>query len=239
MTTDMDKLTFFSVDVETSALRPDQGELLTIGAVAVSGTGHIIDTFYVRINRRNLLHESWFNEALPVTSPTQEFWRKQEQYVKDEAYMSHDVERVTPITAATRFRNWVLKFGDTWEDRVFVANPVAFDKMWVLNLFMEVGLEDPFHYRSVCLRSVDFGRVGGDWRDSIGGRSNAPRYPHHALSDAYAQAQDLLELLDLESPIYLDEPYYENAPVEEPDDEEIEDSLLVLLEGEDVEEEVG
>jgi DNA polymerase III epsilon subunit-like protein len=214
MNTEIDYPVYFSVDVETSGLLPSNGELLTVGAVAVTASGHIIDQFYVRIDRKVMLHESWYNENLPPQSETQEWWRSQDAFVKAEAYGGVKLERHPISTAAHMFRNWVISVGgDDAKNRIFVANPVSFDKMWISAMFMATQMNDPFHYRTLCLRSMAFGK-DKDVTDfhSNDLRSNRPTHPHHALSDAYAQAQDLLELLGLPATDPLDEPTYDNAP---------------------------
>jgi hypothetical protein len=214
MNTEIDYPVYFSVDVETSGLLPSNGELLTVGAVAVTASGHIIDQFYVRIDRKVMLHESWYNENLPPQSETQEWWRSQDAFVKAEAYGGVKLERHPIGTAAHMFRNWVISVGgDDAKNRIFVANPVSFDKMWISAMFMATQMNDPFHYRTLCLRSMAFGK-DKDVTDfhSNDLRSNRPTHPHHALSDAYAQAQDLLELLGLPATDPLDEPTYDNAP---------------------------
>lgn len=75
----------------------------------------------------------------------------------------------------------------------FVANPCTFDHSWVQRWLTEAGIDMPFHYRTLCLRSADWGRNPGSYGESRTG--HASLVPHHALYDAQAQALDLLDLL--------------------------------------------
>lgn len=216
-------LTYFSVDVETSGLVPGDTDshLLSIGAVAVSHDGWVIDTFYERINVR--LPSRWylppddeFIQSLPEGS-TLKFWKGVEAetpFVANEAYADPYLPRRALPLVAERFEEWVLAHGKTWEDRIFVANPVSFDFSWTQDMFRRAAVDNPFHYRTLCLRSMAFGRsYTGDWQ-ARHLRTNVPKHYHHPLSDAYAQAQDLIEMLGYGEQLDpLDEPYYENEPV--------------------------
>lgn len=192
-------MTFFSVDVETSGLNPfvPESKLLSVGATAHNGVGNRIDSLYVRI--RSELPPAWYDESLPCDSETMSFWREQDQFVKDEAYMDKDLPRFTMAYAGELLRNWVMSFGDDWHGRVFVANPSSFDFMWIQRLWAESGVEDPFSYRTLCLRSAAFGKQLGQgkkvtWQDTSV-RTHKPEFPHHPLYDALAQGLDLKELL--------------------------------------------
>jgi hypothetical protein len=217
-------LTYFSVDVETSGLVPgdSHSHLLSIGAVAVSYDGWIVDTFYERV-RTPPLPTLW---QLPPSDPiiqallpnsTLKFWKGVEAidpFVAGEAYADRHLSRYGLPLVAERFEAWVSQYGSGWEDRIFVANPVSFDFAWTLDMFNRSGVPNPFHYRTLCLRSMAFGAASSsDWHANHL-RAHRPRHPHHPLSDAYAQAQDLITLLGKGGQLDpLDEPYYENEPV--------------------------
>lgn len=194
-----DAVTFFSVDVETSALSLARGRLLTIGIVPVrfvrSGGSFVYEMldgrFYVRIDRADeLARDLWRTDPDSAYS----FWSRQDAAVRGEAYEDLSLERVTPERAAFDLQHWTCSIEPHQEQRVFVANPVAFDKMWVDSLFDEVGIDGPFHWRSLCLRSMKFGLTpNSSWGDDREGHE--PKIPHHALSDAEAQAYDLIDML--------------------------------------------
>jgi hypothetical protein len=191
--------TFFSVDVETSGLTPGTGALLTVGIQPVSwsapgdgplayGASFMPTSLYVRIDRSFELG-SW-----KPGNPTFDWWADQSDEARGEAFADTSLVRHPAETAAAMISEFVRSTEGTPDQRVFVANPVAFDKMWLVSLFDEAEVEDPFHYRSLCLRSMKFGlRPRSKWGSDR--ENHEPVIPHHALHDAVAQAHDLLDML--------------------------------------------
>lgn len=201
--------TFFSVDVETSGLTPWHGSLLTVGIQPVlfkeilvvnedCPPGIIIpEKFYVRIDCTEELEISrkaggWGNPDNPSTSYG--WWIEQNHKAQDEAFRDDSLVRHSRQIAARMIVEFLNEIEPVLTDRIFVANPVSFDKMWLNYLFATTGVNDPFHYQSLCLRSMKFGlRKNSRW---VSVRDNhAPLVPHHALHDAYAQAEDLVKML--------------------------------------------
>lgn len=187
--------TFFSVDVETSGLTPHTGYLLTVGIQPVQWDGTQWELtprpFYVRIERGGELQQC--KDWKPGIS-TYDWWHEQADDVRAEAWEDESLVRHHALVAARMVAEYVTELESLAEARVFVANPVAFDKMWLTELFGETGIDDPFHYRSLCLRSMKFGMRpctpwGGDRKE------HKPKQPHHALSDATAQALDLVSMM--------------------------------------------
>lgn len=184
--------TFFSVDVETSALQPDAGYLLTVGIVPVvqdaSGKWRLDGReFYVRVDQPNALSTSdgrWSSLG---------WWAEQNEYVRGEAFSPHLV-RHNELTAARMIDEFVRDIEPRADKRFFVANPVSFDKPWIDQLFFNAGMELPFHYRSLCLRSMRYGLAVSDEFGSS--RMTESLVPHHALHDAKAQARDLIAMLE-------------------------------------------
>ncbi len=167
---------FVSVDVETNSTSVFTGELLTVGAVAVID-GEITDDFYLRVE----YDKNHYDEE------TMRWWGDQNDKAFEEAF---EGVRHSRIAVADDFHDFVSDLGD--EPKFFVANPVVFDWPWIDKLFSDTKVANPFHYRSMCLRSVHFG-MGGEWGKSREGHE--PTVPHHALFDAYAQARDLQDIL--------------------------------------------
>lgn len=190
--------TFFSVDVETSATDPWNGWLLTIGVQPVRFVPRVSaevlsDRFYVRIDRLDeLSYSDWYIPKGDATS--YEWWTRQGDEAQDEAFRDHNLVRHAPETAALMLAEFVAAVEPEQRQRVFVANPVSFDKPWVDELFSTTGIPNPFHYQSLCLRSMKFGiRKWSPWGED---RDNHdPKVPHHAFHDAHAQALDLLDML--------------------------------------------
>lgn len=209
--TDKSPTMFFSVDVETTHTDPRLGKLLSIGIQPVfwqqGEEAQLVSTqFYMRVDQ-TAHYPEWF-ATLTDPASTLSWWLKQDNAVQDEAFRDLTQERFHPIEVATQMAEFVDEVCDAQgvdiplKHRVFCANPVVFDKAWVDALWNEavesMGLltfEYPFHYRALCLRSMGFGlRLGDGW--DTWGRTHQADLPHHALSDAWAQARDLKEMLD-------------------------------------------
>lgn len=186
--------TFFSIDVETSGLTPGVGHLLTVGVQPVQWDGERWACgipVYVRIDRAAELETDphWRDG-----DDTHDWWAQQSPEARAEAWEDATLLRHDPMTAARILVEHAVGTESHAESRVFVANPVAFDRMWLTTLFDETGIADPFHYRSLCLRSMKYGlRAGSAWGSDR--ENHTPKLPHHALSDAQAQALDLIAML--------------------------------------------
>lgn len=170
--------TFFSIDVETTGLNPFEPshQLISVGAIAVSEDGLIGDSWYERLAYDV---DGWDPD-------TREWWAEQNETARVEVFATNRSDR---REAAADFIRWIDEYT---QHAVFVANPCTFDHAWVLRWLTECGERMPFDYRTMCLRSADWGRNPGEWGLSRSGAS--PIVPHHALHDAQAQAIDLLTL---------------------------------------------
>lgn len=193
--------TFFSVDVETTATEVSMGYLLTVGIVPVvhDGTTWAIgdDWLYVRLDHGIDPASDSFPE--PEHYSSMPWWREQAPEVRAEAYEDRTLVRHEVNVAAQMIREYVERIQPEWSLRFFAANPVSFDKPWIDDLFALCGMPSPFHYRSLCLRSMKFGmnpaKGFGDDRET-----NESAVPHHALHDAIAQGQDLVDMLTAVAP---------------------------------------
>lgn len=192
--------TFFSVDVETSDTRIGLGVLLTIGVQPVrwtptTGPVMLPDRFYVRVGLA--LPQGWLtppSDDRPHFSDTHVWWWEQSEEARDEAFANRSLLRFEDDTAARMLAEFAATHEDDPAERIFVANPVAFDKPWIDLLFAKGHVENPFHYRSLCLRSMKFGmRPGSAWGNDR--ETHDPKIPHHAYWDAEAQARDLIAML--------------------------------------------
>lgn len=189
--------TFFSVDVETSDTDLADGELFTIGVQPVRWSfGRapelVNDRFYVRLEH-TLLGWPTMDESEAKTA-THRWWLEQSDAARGEAYENTALVRHPADVAARMLHEYCVGHEEFPEERIFVANPVAFDKPWIDRLLSGAGIEGTFHYRSLCLRSMKFGlRPGSSWGGDREAR--APFIPHHAYWDARAQAEDLIDML--------------------------------------------
>lgn len=207
---------YFCVDVETSDLRTHVGAVLSVGIVVMDADGNVVDTMYSRVRPTVPLHESWYKEHHAPLSDTQEWWRGQDQFVKDEAYADPSLHRYGPSAVGNQIRNLALTYGSSWEDRFFVADPSTFDRKWVDTLLEAAVAPDPFWYHDIDVWSMQLATQALSRRGANKGiidpqhrnKSHKPDIPHHALADAFALAKDLGEFLKGDI-IDLDTPHYE------------------------------
>jgi len=181
--------TIFSIDVETSSTDPFKGNLLSVGIVA-------IDFDSLEIGNSEYWELSYPDSAKLDSPMTYEWWEQQNEHAFEAAW-GHRECRSEPNDVAQKLSDFVCGYSDVWDDRIFAANPSTFDFGWVSKLLSGAGLNEVFHYRTMCIRSIAFGIYGGDWgggrKDS--GEWNIPEIPHHAYYDALAQGKDLIKLL--------------------------------------------
>jgi hypothetical protein len=185
---------FYSLDVEASSTSPFSGELLTVGIVAVDSNGYIYNTltFYMRLDVR--LSKEWYNPELPTHNETLKWWRDQAEDVRGEAYENRHLTRTSEREVCDELTAYFVQTCPDKNERFLVANPIAYDKPWIDKMFARQDLEVPYHYRSLCLRSMKFGL---DPQPIFGSdrTTNLPGNAHHALSDAIAQAKDLQDMI--------------------------------------------
>lgn len=212
------------IETTHSRLLPE-ASILTIGATAFHyepggrlNFGMALDNpFYVVVWSQNAVY--WYNRhkkapgQLEIDAPfdpsdSWDFWQLPENERAFAAATDHLVgegarEYHTENQAAALLYEYVTQLEPDPSQRCFVANPVSFDKPFIERMFNRYNvtaqfgrsrLEDPFHYRSLCLRSMSFGQTRMQpWGSD---RTNhEPEFRHHALSDAKAQAKDLVRLL--------------------------------------------
>lgn len=204
--------TFIVVDVETSGLVPAYGKIFTIGAVAVTYDGRTAtinkDFFYQRIDQWQWIEDSYWLSTVFDPDSTLSWWLRQTIEVQNEAWR-HGGKAYTRSEGAVarKFDEWVQSKAEAGK-AIFVANPVSFDKPWIDLLFMSHNVENPFDYRTLCLRSMFYGHdKASKWGQHV--RTNKSLVPHHALFDAYAQAHDLIDLFGMrDEASYEDELYW-------------------------------
>lgn len=173
---------FFVVDIESSGLTPWTGSLLTIGAVPVSTMGELLpDRLFLAVE-----------PGLLSDPDTMAWWDKQSEIARNEAFAPGE-HRWTLKETANVLAAWVETIsGD--ETAYFVAHPASFDWMWMEFLFSTTGVKSPFHYRTLCVRSMEYGMdLANGHERTYGGsrvreRDVKPQVPHSAASDAVAEA---------------------------------------------------
>ena len=188
---------FFVVDFETSGLTPWTGSPLTIGVVPVDQDGNILSArFYERFTHREDEPMTLFDSQAYMTD-TEQWWCS--DAVPNEAYLEAWVKqpRLPRAEVLTQLCNWVEFNTPVGESAFVAANPSFFDKMWLEYLFADTGIANPFHYRTLCLRSMRFGLEHEDETFGSSKGAQEPVIEHHALYDAEAEAQDLSNLIKM------------------------------------------
>ncbi len=182
---------YFSVDVETSSTNPFFGELLSVGIVCVDAAKLTIkEEMYLPLKYAGVAYDPG----------TLEWWENRD-IVSQEAYdaaWEYENERLGLSESADMISDFVNSFGLNLGDRIFAANPVSFDFPWIQKLYNDTDKVMPFHYRTLCMRSLYFGlsdsQTYGESRSATG-EFHKPKIAHHALEDARAQALDLILML--------------------------------------------
>lgn len=212
---------YIVVDVETTGLNPAADRILSIGAVPVFYDGKTAtissNFFYRRIDQREWIEETSWYETILNPQSTLSWWVKQSPEAQREAWRAPHFFGARPQSLVldhfALFVETMRRKHDMVPSPIFVANPVSFDKPFVDQLFWTHDKPNPFDYRSLCLRSMAFrGKTDEPWGTHL--RANKPLVPHHAFFDAYAEAQDLVDLLgDRDETSYHDQLYWiNNAP---------------------------
>jgi DNA polymerase III alpha subunit (gram-positive type) len=174
--------TYYSVDVETTGPIAGIHDLLSVGAVALSEDGTIIDKWHgvLDIADDNLIWDE----------STRDWWSSQDAVVYE---MARNNGEPADVLAAF-FVDWV----NDSPDPCFVANPVGFDWPFICYWLYTSEMKNPFGHRPLCLRSMHFGLRKVEWggeRESWGEFSIPSKIPHYALEDAIAQAEELRLML--------------------------------------------
>jgi hypothetical protein len=190
---------YFVTDVETSGLTPWNGELLTIGIQPVTEQGDVLvgENLYIRLS-----HLARDPRLIPEVNQTDtnKFWLDQEAEIIEEAFGFRQ-ERTAPLTACFIIKEWMEQIEPEWNQRFIVANPIAFDKMWMEYLYASREVPVPFHYRCLCLRSMRFGLEATQVFGSAHGNHESEK-PHHGLYDAIGEAWDLADMINEKVKIY-------------------------------------
>ena len=179
-------MTYISVDVETTGLIPGYNSLLSVGAVDCD---NLENKFHVVLSSTDA-----YSSRLVWDRGTKDWWNSQEaakerlngQFLGlDNQFTYNQMHKI----AAGEFLKWLVQFEDT---RFFVAWPASFDYPYIQHLFLNEGIESPFSYRTIDVKSYACGKFNLPFdagHDDFPEWLNAkPEFPHDALSDAIQQA---------------------------------------------------
>lgn len=107
-------------------------------------------------------------------------------------------------TAANELADWVHRVSSEADPPVFVGYCANFDWAYINDLFHRTGIENPFGYKALDLRSLALGLLGLGWEELRQDQilpllelaPLAPEVAHNALADARHQAGMLIRLLE-------------------------------------------
>lgn len=186
-----------SVDVEATGPTPANGELLSIGAVALTGSTNegswkvpSLDTSWV--------FEVNLMQVNGRTEPTTMKWWED----FPGAYATHRQNTVRPVEAMIAFEHWIESFG---RKPIFIAWPAAFDFAFINSYFWQYRGDNPFGYSPVCMKNYALGMTR-NIQGILGHREEFPEgfvikpeavglMSHVALHDAWVQALMLINML--------------------------------------------
>ena len=190
-------MTYISVDVETSGLIPGFNSLLSVGAVEIEtgSTFHFVaasvDSHEFDVNWDKDTSAWW-------RSPKQENARKRLNDLLGSTKRNTAYESNLVICADT-FIEWLSHY----ENPFFVAWPASFDYPYIQHLFLRTGVDNPFNYRTIDIKSYLCGKLNIPFEmghDEIAKEYpwlyEDPEFPHDALSDALQQARVFDRLLN-------------------------------------------
>jgi hypothetical protein len=202
---------FFVIDFETSALTPWEGIPLTLGIVPVTQDGDILtdSTGYFEFPILADYVPDWNYPGNFDPGSTNAFWHNlfmEESPAFDAAWGIDNDRTILSVgwynerlqETVSNINYYLSSVEEVKMERFLCANPISFDKMWMDSLFAKFQLPAPYHYRSLCLRSMRYGLQYKFDRTYGSARSNhQPTVEHHALDDALAEAKDLVELMEI------------------------------------------
>lgn len=177
-----DEQIYFSFDIEADGPIPGENSMLSIGVVAVNRQGKQLGAFYTAI------------DPLPGAEQNQDTMLWWDQNPK--AWQEVNSNTVPPEDAVQGLHRWTMQFR---YNKVWAAYPAGFDFTF-LRYYM-------CRYRGIftlsCLDMKTLGATILEIPYNQATKRNFPKswkfratFPHHALSDAEAQAKMLVAMLN-------------------------------------------
>ena len=185
----MRPLVYFSLDVEASGKVPPLYNLLSIGVTVLreKSDHHVLgQSFYIELKP---IFPGNDPDALAVCGLDVERLRR---------------EGVDPGEAMQRLTDWVLRETGDRAIPVFVGHNAVFDWSHIAYYYAHFGMENPFGYKGIDLKSLAMGRLGIGWNETSKEHLEKllelpPQDPariHRADYDAYYQALILKKVLE-------------------------------------------
>ena len=185
----MRPLVYFSLDIEASGVVPPLYNMLSIGVTTLREKGD-----------HHVMGESFYLELKPI------FPRNDPAAL---AVCGLDVERlsregVDPREAMLRLTDWVERETGDRAIPVFVGHNAVFDWSHIAYYYAHFGMENPFGYKGIDLKSLAMGRLGIGWNETSKENLQVvldlplqdPARMHRADYDAQYQALILKKVLE-------------------------------------------
>jgi DNA polymerase III alpha subunit (gram-positive type) len=174
---------FFSVDIESDGPIPADYSMLSFGAAAFLEDGKMLGTFSANL------------EKLPNAKEcpeTMEWWSKNQA-----AYDATRIDTKEPGQAMKEFVDWVNGFDYS---PVLVAYPAGFDFLFIYWYIKHFGLESPFSFSCLDIKSFAMAVMKTDYRKAT--KKNMPKewfsdepHTHIAEQDAIEQGKLFINML--------------------------------------------
>ena len=168
---------YVSVDIEADGPIPGQFSMLSMGAVAVSPDGKLLQTFSE--NLHTLPNASQDPETMAWWAKHPDAWRR----CREAPENPHDV--------MARHVHWLKGLP---AKPVFVAYPASFDFMFVYWYLIKFAGESPYSFSALDMKSFAMGLLGTSFEETSQVTmppewlSSRPPLTHVALEDAIDQA---------------------------------------------------
>jgi len=185
----MRRLVYFSLDCEASGRVPPLFNLLSIGVTVLreQNDHHVLgNSFYLELKP---IFPGFDADALAVCGLDVDRLRR---------------EGVEPQEAMQRLTDWVFRETGDQAIPVFVGHNAVFDWSHIAYYYAHFGLENPFGYKGIDLKSLAMGRLRIGWNETSKERlqellelpAQDPARVHRADYDAHYQALILKAVLD-------------------------------------------
>jgi 3' exoribonuclease, RNase T-like len=174
---------YCSIDIETDGPIPGDNSMLSLGAVAFSSDGVMLDTFYINLEEM---------DTAIANEDTLKWWDKNQ-----EAYQATRLNTVNPKLAIEQFVKWV----DSHPGKpVVVGYPVFFDYLFVYWYIKHFGIKSSLSFSALDIKTYASAMLKLPYREAT--KKNMPKewfsddkHTHHALDDAIEQGKLFINML--------------------------------------------